>query len=256
MLFALALSGKLDLVPQRRAFGSGAAIALLALAGIAGDQDYSSGGTVTTTISEARQVKPAVGAAPDQGPVREATLTVAFADIAEAEGSSYVSTVAWQGGGMISDQMEKIAPGVYRTTRAIPLGGAWKTIVRLQSGRRLLAAPVQLPGDPGIPVGSHVNPGTETLQLKTEQQYLQRERKRDVPASLWLPAMIGVLGLMGTFSIGLGFATARVGLRTTREPAASAATASPDDRPAPSGNESRGTRPSTTGRVAYGPSDR
>lgn len=251
MLFAMALKGELVLVPARRWLGSGAAVTLLALAGIAGDQDYSGGPVVTTTISDARVITPATGPGPEDGAVREATLTVAFQNPADAAGAHYVSAVAWQGGGMVSDRMDEIAPGVFRTTEPIPVGGAWKSMVRTQQGRRLLAAPVYLPADPGIPVAGHLNPGTETMALATEQQFLQRERKPDVPAYLWTPAMIGVLGMMALFAIALGFAAGRIGLRTKREPDTADADAASGAAPA-----RPGAGPTPSARVAYGPSDR
>jgi hypothetical protein len=252
LLFALALRGDLAIVPNRRVYGSLAAVTLLALGGIAGNQDYSSGGTITTTISGTHQIRPSVGTGPEDGAIREGTVTVRFQDPAQAKGAHFVSTVAWQGGGLVSDRMDRIADGVYRTDKAIPLGGSWKTIIRVQQGRRLLAVPVDMPADPGIPVGAHVNPGTETLQLHTEQQLMQRERKPDVPATLWMPAIVGVLGMMALFAIGLGFATARVGLRTKREPSTVDASSA-----AGAGGKTRvpATKPAAP-HVAYSPSDR
>ncbi|MEN0015488.1 MAG: hypothetical protein AAGC46_19120, partial [Solirubrobacteraceae bacterium] len=255
MLFAIAMRGKLALVPQRRPYAAAAGIALLACAGIAANQNYAPGGMVTTTISDAHQVRGAIGTGPDDGPIRHATITVRFQNPADAVGAHYVSTVAWQGGGLVSDDMEKIGDGVYRTDKAIPLGGKWKTIVRVQIGRRLMAVPVELPADPAIPVGAHVNPGTETQQLRTELKLMQRERKPDVPATLWTPAIVGVLGTMTLFAFGLAFAAARIGLRTKREPRTLTA-----DAAAGSGDAPRGTRqgfgPAGGPSVAHSPSDR
>ncbi len=178
---------------------------------------------MTVEISGAREVRGAVGDGPAEGPVREATLTARFVNPADAAASHHVMITAWQGNGLVADAMDQIAPGVYRSTQPIPLGGAWKTLVRTQQGRKMLAVPVQLPDDPGIPVKGHTNPGVETLQFHNELLLLQRERKPDVPAWLWNPALAGVLGVMALFAIGLGFSAARVGLRVKREPRAEAA---------------------------------
>ncbi len=249
LLFAVSLNGKLAVVTHRRAYSLTAAFALLALAGLAANQDYSSGPIVTTTVVKDRETRGAVGAGPQDGPIHDATITMAFKNPADAKGNQYVSAIAWQGGGLVANSMKEIAPGVYRTTEPIPVGGPWKTAVRTQLGRRLLAAPVYLPADPGIPVGAMINPGTETLQLKNELVYLQRERKPDVPATLWTPAIVGVLGLTVLFMFALGFSAARVGLRTKRETTDDATAA--DNRTAPAG-----TAPTATTRVAYSPSDR
>ena len=50
-----------------------------------------------------------------------------------------IMTIAWQGGGVVSNVMKEIGPGTYRTTQEIPAGGSWKTVFRMQLGRRLLA---------------------------------------------------------------------------------------------------------------------
>lgn len=250
LLFALALRGKLDLVPHRRAFGVGSALTLLALAGVAADQNYAPGPLVTATVTQDRQIRGAVGDGPQDGPIHEATVTLKFANPSEADDAQYVSTIAWQGGGLVSNHMERIAPGVYRTTEPIPVGGPWKTATRTQKGRQLVAVPIYLPADPGIPVPALVNPGTQTLRMQNELQYLQRERKPDVPATLWTPAIVGVLGLMALFAIALGFSAGRVGLRTKRD--TTAGTTQQSSRTA----SSTGRAPAASTRVAYGPSDR
>ena len=252
LLFALSLNGTLSVVTHRRAYGLGSAAVLFALAGLAANQDYSGGSIVTTTVAKGQQTRGAVGSGPQDGPINDATITVSFKNPADAKGAQYVSTIAWQGGGLVSNSMKEIAPGVYRTTEPIPVGGPWKTVVRTQQGRRLLAAPVYLPADPGIPVAAAINPGTQTLQLKNELYYLQRERKPDVNPAIWTPAIVSVLGLMALFSIGLGFSAGRVGLRTKREIIADDPSRA-DDRKKTSG-PLPGPKPST--RVAYRHSDR
>ncbi|MBO9532442.1 MAG: hypothetical protein J7513_05655 [Solirubrobacteraceae bacterium] len=222
-LLAQSLRGELRLEPQRRWLGYGSTAVLVAIAGIAGNQDYSSGPAVTTTLSNVKTVSPATGTGPFDGEIRDVTVTAKFTDVDAAERGMSIMTISWQGGGVVSNVMEKIGPGEYRTTEPIPVGGSWKTVTRMQLGRRMLAVPVQLPADPAIPVEGHTNPGTETQQFKNELLLLQRERRDDVPAWLWLPAIILVLGGIGLFTVGLGVSVARLGLRVT-----------PEDEPEPS----------------------
>lgn len=223
-LLAQSLRGHLAAEPNRRLLGLGSTAVLVAIAGFAGNQDYSSGPMVTTTISGERVVSPATGTAPDEGPVRHITVTAKFDDAEQARKAMSIMTIAWQGGGVVSNVMEEVAPGTYRTTREIPVGGSWKTVTRMQIGRRMLAVPVELPADPGIPVAGHRNPGTETQQMQNELMLLQRERREDVPTWLWAPAIVIVLGGIALFTVGLGFAVARLGLRVT-----------PDDDDTPAG---------------------
>ncbi len=233
-LLAQSLRGRLAEEPKRRVLGYGSTAVLVALAGFAGNQDYSSGPVVTTTLSNVREVSPATGTGPSDGAVREATVTAQFADADAAERGMSIMTIAWQGGGVVSNVMEKIGPGTYRTTKPIPLGGNWKTLTRMQLGRRMLAVPVELPADPAIPVPAHVNPGTETQRMENELMQLQRERKDDVPAWLWTPAIIFVLGGIALFAVGLGVGVARIGLRVTPDDDPDASTG-----PTPTGSSDR-----------------
>jgi hypothetical protein len=235
-LLSQSLRGQLSLEPNRRVLGFGSAAVLIAIGGFMADQDYSSGPMVTTTVTNERVVSPATGSGPDQGPVRHATITARFEDVNEARRGMSISTIAWQGGGVVSNVMEEIAPGVYRTTQEIPLGGSWKTATRMQLDRRMLAVPIELPADPGIPVGGYAHAsGPVTEQMKNELVVLQRERRDDVATWLWAPAIVLVLGGIALFTIGLGVAVARVGLRVTPDDDDRAASAAAPPNPAASG---------------------
>lgn len=216
-LLAQSLRGTLADEPRRRPMAIGAGIALLAVAGIAANQDYAPGPQVTTTLSAERQLSPATGDGPLESAIREATITTRFADPSAVENAQSMMAIAWQGGGVVVAPLKEIAPGTFRAERPVPLGGNWKTVVRLQLGRRLLAAPVELPADPAIPVKGHSNPGTETLQMRNELLLLQRERLPDVPVWLWAPASSLVLGLVVLMMVGIAFGAARVGLRVLPE---------------------------------------
>jgi len=56
----------------------------------------------------------------------------------------------WQGGGTVHAPLERVSPGHYRTTDAVPVTGKWKAMVTLERGDQVMAAPVYLPADPGI----------------------------------------------------------------------------------------------------------
>lgn len=226
-LLAQALRGTLASEPARRPLAIGAGLALLAVAGIAANQDYSGGPSVTTTLSGERQISAATGTGPLESAVREATVTTEFSDLAAVERAQSMMVIAWQGGGVVVAPLIQTAPGRFRTEQPVPLGGNWKTVVRMQVGRRLLAAPVELPADPAIPVEGHRNPGTETLPMTNELLLLQRERLPDVPVWLWAPASSLVLGLVVLMMIGIAFGAARVGLRVMPEDGTGDAKAAP-----------------------------
>ena len=75
---------------------------------------------------------------------KEATATVEF-DRAPFEGDdpAWLTITAWQGGGQEGlhiDHLRRIDDTTYETTEPMPIGGSWKTLVRLQDGRDLSAA--------------------------------------------------------------------------------------------------------------------
>ncbi|MGI8874235.1 MAG: hypothetical protein ACR2KP_07905 [Egibacteraceae bacterium] len=56
----------------------------------------------------------------------------------------------WQGGGSGTTPLDEVAPGVYRSAEPVPVTGSWKTMVSLQRGAQVMAAPIYLPADPEI----------------------------------------------------------------------------------------------------------
>ena len=62
-----------------------------------------------------------------------------------------MNVTAWQGGGSVIDPLEKVAPGVYRTTEPIPVYGGWKSTLRIQQGDALVSMPLFMPEDEAIP---------------------------------------------------------------------------------------------------------
>ena len=77
---------------------------------------------------------------------------------------NWVSILAWQGGlanerGLVIDNLERVGPGHYRTTRPIPVWGSWKTLLRVHDGKTMTAVPIYLAADPGI--GAEEVPGAD-----------------------------------------------------------------------------------------------
>ena len=55
---------------------------------------------------------------------------------------------AWQGGGMVTAQLDEVAPGHWVARSVVPSGGTWKTILLFGKGSLVMAAPVAMPSDP------------------------------------------------------------------------------------------------------------
>ena len=67
-----------------------------------------------------------------------------------ADDASGFAVTSWQGGGRVTAYFDEIGPGRFRSERTVPVSGSWKTVVSLQRGDEVMAAPVYLPADPSI----------------------------------------------------------------------------------------------------------
>jgi hypothetical protein len=113
---------------------------------------------------------------------REVAATVRIDPAGAAAGAEWFDVTAWQGGGLVVDPLERIGPGLYRSTEPIPVYGSWKAMVRLHDGNSLTALPLYLPADPAIPVGETPAPAHFTRSFGDEHELLQREAKPGAPA--------------------------------------------------------------------------
>ncbi|MFC4907469.1 hypothetical protein [Actinomadura gamaensis] len=131
---------------------------------------------------------------------------------------SWVAVTAWQGEGLHVEQLVRDAPGVYHTRVPAPIGGQWKTLIRIHDGRELAGVPVYLPHDkainaPEMPAQPHV-----TRPVTGERHVLQRELKTGLPPWLWAACSAVVLACTLTLLIALGWGVARIA-RVLPEPA-------------------------------------
>lgn len=65
-----------------------------------------------------------------------------------AESATAFGIVSWQGGGRVSASLKEVSPGRYVSSRPVPVTGSWKSMVGLQRGDQVMAAPIYLPADP------------------------------------------------------------------------------------------------------------
>ena len=81
-----------------------------------------------------------------------------------AEDAHFLNVTAWQGGGSVVSELERVGPGVYRTTEPVPVHGGWKALVRLHAGDSLVGVPIYLPEDRAIPAPG--GPGPAELHAR------------------------------------------------------------------------------------------
>ena len=140
-------------------------------------------------------------------PKREVMATVKLDPSDAADDAQWLTVTAWQGGGSVVDPLERIGPGRYRTTKPIPVHGAWKSILRLHDGRRISGVPVFMPEDPAIPAAEVPARERFTRSFRRDKENLQREQKEDVSGVLvtgaYLTVLAIALGLLGALGWGL-----------------------------------------------------
>jgi hypothetical protein len=134
-----------------------------------------------------------------------------------AENALWFQGLAWQGlnwdrGSSKLVAVEEVDDGVYRTAEPIPVGGDWKSLLRLHVRDRLLALPVYLPEDRAIPAPEVPAPATFERDFVTDKEIVQREA---ITSNLWLQRIAyGLLLLIGVMWIGLfGWALMRLARR-------------------------------------------
>jgi hypothetical protein len=130
-----------------------------------------------------------------------------------SENPNWVSILGWQGHlqnqrGQVIDNLQKVGPGHYRTTKPVPVWGSWKTLLRLHDGKSLTAVPIYLAADPGIGAAEVPAQTSFTRPFVAEITILQRERSPDTPMVLWttgcLVVLFCTLVLIGGLSWGAG----------------------------------------------------
>lgn len=221
------LSNRLSLATMRpgRVITPAATFAIIVLFGVLLGTGAQSGVTGTVTLRDI-----------DAGPERTVAATVRIEPASAAEDVRWLTVTAWQGGGFDIDHLKQVGPGVFETTRPLPVSGDWKSMVRLHRGDSLLAMPVHLPEDRAIPAPEVPALASFSRSFVADKLVLQREAKTDVPGWLWTAAGLVVLAITLTLLALLAWGLLR--LSSTARPGepgggeAAAAAAAPSARSA------------------------
>ena len=133
-------------------------------------------------------------------PARTVNATITVSPPSAADDAAFFNLTAWQGADwqrehLVIDALERVGPGVWRTTRPIPVHSEWKAIIRLQKGSTLAAVPVYMPADPGIPATAVLPTASFTRPFVPDKRILQREFVGGSPALQ--NAAYGTLALVG-----------------------------------------------------------
>jgi hypothetical protein len=150
-----------------------ATIAIVAMVGLNVADDTPSGWNARVTLDDVRG-----------GPERTVDATVHLDPAAVGDDAYWLQAIAWQGGGLVVDSLERTGPGTYESTKPIPVHGTWKALIRLQRDNYVAGVPVYLPEDSAIPAPAVNAPPSFERPFVDETEILQRELKSGVPGYL------------------------------------------------------------------------
>jgi hypothetical protein len=179
-----------------------AAAALAVIAALVGyglDTHTDSGTRATVALADLRPA-----------PEREVSATVRLEPAGAARDARWLNVTSWQGGRLIVDDLERVGPGVYRTTQPIPVHGDWKSLIRLHTGDSIAGLPLYLPSDPAIPAPAVPAPARFSRAFVADRDILQRERADDVPAALPRIGYGVVLAIALSLILALAWALVRL----------------------------------------------
>ncbi len=141
---------------------------------------------------------------------RAALVTVRVTPASAAADHEWLAAIAWQGGGILVRNLHAAGAGVWKTSEPVPLYGDWKTSLRLQQGRALLAIPLHLPREPSVPTPGITRPERFSASFGPDVEVMQTERRDYVPGWLWSPAALIMLLACGLFVAAIAAGVARV----------------------------------------------
>jgi hypothetical protein len=184
--------------PPRPAL-AGAAVALLAAL------------LYAVPMSDGERIRASVQLA-DVTPAPERTVhaTVRVDPRDAADDAHWFVSTAWQGreGRSVVDPLEEIRPGVWRTTKPVPVYGTWKASVRLQKGSAVQGLALFFPEDEAIPVEAIPARESFTRTFVEDKKLLQREQKPGVSPALTTGAylIVGLIALLLVTALAAGVA--------------------------------------------------
>ena len=117
-----------------------------------------------------------------------------------AENATSLALVSWQGGGRVLAGLREVGPGHYVSRSSIPVGGAWKSMVSLQRGDEVMAAPIYLPADPEIGAPEVPALAERRAPFVRNTEVLLRE-SHDGPSSAAVAAYGGLAGVVAVWVV-------------------------------------------------------
>ena len=207
-LFALGLQGRLPAPNVGRVI----VVASILVTGAA-----AANGLYATVPKDATATFTTTQVGTDAQPEIMTTVSVQPADLID-DNPTWVQLTAWQGGsddkkGIVTHQLKRTGENTWESTQPVPVGGNWKTLLRVQDGRMLAGVPIFMPADAPLDAEEVPVEPEFTRDLVPEIEILQREREQDTSAWMWGVANMIVLVCSLAILAGISVAVARVARR-------------------------------------------
>jgi hypothetical protein len=131
----------------------------------------------------------------DGGAERTVHATARLDPADGADDAHWFVSTAWQGqeGRSVVDPLEELSPGVWRTTKPVPVYGTWKASLRLHKDSAVQGLPIYFPEDPAIPVEAIPARASFERSFVRDVELLQREQKEGVSPAVTTIAYLVVL---------------------------------------------------------------
>ncbi len=155
-------------------------------------------------------------------PGRWVDARIAVSDPAATDDLIWAKQIAWQGPGFETADLVRESPGVYVTSRPLPVSGKWKSAFRLHTKDGLLGVPVYEPADPAIPAPGVPAPARAERRLRPDREILQRESKIE-PGPAATAGYTLLFLLLGGLVALQAWGIARIGRGAPPEPPGAAA---------------------------------
>jgi hypothetical protein len=144
------------------------------------------------------------------GPAGTVDATIRLDPPDLADGAEAFQLLAWQGAEgdeqSYSAALRQVEPGVWQTSRPVPVDGEWKAILRVQRGNVLAAVPIRLPEDAAIPAPEVPAEPSFTRAFVADKDLLQREYTGGAPwltTAAYLTMLLIALTWISAFAWGL-----------------------------------------------------
>jgi hypothetical protein len=210
VLMTQALTGGLARGRRPLAIAVSAAVVVVGLGVNAAISHNPKGVTATLGLSNFHTASVDVG-----GRTQVADLRVRLSRPDLARHGDWAYVLGWQGGGRFTTQLVQDADGTLHSRSPVPIGGHWKSFVRIHKGRAEISAAVRMPADPALGFRGFPAQREVTRPMVRDTKLLQIERKNTGPLWAWTPALLLVMTLNLMLMVAVAAASVRAGRTVT-----------------------------------------